>query len=491
MFTDKDKQLIKRKGIEESQIEDQLMRFKNGFLPAPLLAPATVENGILLLSKEEVDHYTSNYDESELEVMKFVPASGAATRMFKPLFSFLQKFDGTKESFDTYCQEHKKTKKFFENLNRFAFYEELNESFTQTHGISVDQALNDYKHDDVISHLLYNEGLNYGSLPKGLLKFHKYDTESRTPAEEHLVEGVTYAKGKNGVKIHFTISPDHQAKFEDHIIAKSAEKNIDVSFSFQQADTDTIAATPECEPFRADDGSLLFRPAGHGALLENLNALNADVIFVKNIDNVVPDRLKEETIKYKKVLAGVLLAYQERVFNLLKKADSGDDVTSEAKSLLSELGMKGGYSNSETVRLLNRPIRVCGMVKNEGEPGGGPFWVKKQDAQTLQIVESAQVDTSSDEQREIFEAGTHFNPVDLVLGVKNYKGEKFDLMQFRDDEAGFISEKSYNGQKLLAMELPGLWNGSMADWNTVFVEVPLITFNPVKTVTDLLKENHC
>jgi hypothetical protein len=325
------------------------------------------------------------------------------------------------------------------------------------------------------------------------LQFHKYGDVFKTPAQEHLTEGLHYSSKENKVRIHFTVSPEHKNAFEDHVneSVKNLPGEFEIKFSTQKPKTDTIAVNMDNSPFRLDNGELLFRPAGHGALLENLNELDADIIFIKNIDNVVPDRLKEETIRYKKALAGLLLSYQERAFELLEQNDAGESIDSTGRKLLEEMGIKGDLSSSEIRQKLNRPIRVCGMVKNEGEPGGGPFWVKdKQGKESLQIVESAQVDMRNKFQVQIFKESTHFNPVDLVCGTKNYKGEKFDLLNYRDLESGFISEKSNSGRKLKAMELPGLWNGSMADWNTIFVEVPLITFNPVKTVNDLLKENH-
>ena len=283
-------------------------------------------------------------------------------------------------------------------------------------------------------------------------------------------------------------------KFEQHVAqvlsSTSYADPINITYSTQKNSTDTVAVDLDNEVFRDDQGAMLFRPAGHGALLENLNQLNSDIVFVKNIDNVVPDKIKGETIRFKKVLAGVLLKFQDQAFKLLQSAEDGENVQSEGSSLLMQMGIKGAFSNEEVIDLLNRPIRVCGMVKNEGEPGGGPFWVHKDGVETLQIVESAQVDDSDANQTSIFAESTHFNPVDLVCGLRDFKGDSFDLMKFRDDDTGFVTEKSFQGRKLKAMELPGLWNGSMANWNTIFVEVPLITFNPVKTVMDLLKENH-
>jgi len=343
-------------------------------------------------------------------------------------------------------------------------------------------------------------------LPKGLLKFHKYKTKSRTAIEEHWVEGASYAKHPSGtVKVHFTISPDHEQEFIKLLnnsikeYESSLGVKLEINYSFQKPSTDVLAVDLLNEPFRDHDGSMVFRPGGHGALLENLNDCNSDLIFIKNIDNVVPDRIKSETIFYKKALAGVILSYRDRIFEYLRKleSDSSEILINEVVNFIQEelhyFGLKEAHSDYKAylISILNRPIRACGMVKNEGEPGGGPFWVKdKRGNISLQIVESSQVDMENPEQKLCFAHATHFNPVDIVCMVRNYKGEKFRLPDFRDPDTGFITIKSRDGKSLKAQELPGLWNGSMAYWNTFFVEVPLITFNPVKTVNDLLRSNH-
>ena len=459
-----------------------------------IAAPATINNGINKLSQKELVSCVKTYEEADVDILKFVPASGAASRMFKNLFSFLESFDGTRENFASIIREEKKIGRFFTELDEFAFYDELNEEINRKQGISIEEAKGQYKHDLIVDMLLQKEGLNYATLPKGLLPFHKYEDHVRTATQEHLAEGLAYAEKKGEVHIHFTISPEHRQIFEKHI-AESIKREktsieISASFSEQQVSTDIIASTISLDPFREAKGNLLFRPAGHGALLENLNQSSADVIFIKNIDNVVPDHLRGETIKYKKALAGLLLTYQQKAFALLRKKDDGKHIEQQGIELLQKMGIKGSFSMKEMIELLNRPIRVCGMVKNEGKPGGGPFWVKREKSESLQIIESAQIDKSHSNQLALFKSGAHFNPVDIVCGVKNCRGEKFDLLNYRDEETGFISEKSHNGKRLLAMELPGLWNGGMANWNTIFVEVPLITFNPVKTVTDLLKPTH-
>ena len=485
MLNSEDRNQLHTQGVSEDQLNNQVSRFKAGFDPLELAAAATVDRGISKLTDQDIDESISVYESSTVDVLKFVPASGAASRMFKALFALLDMEDAAYQSSEV-MQE------FFGKIKDFAFYDDLKAAVEST-GANFEEAMSQ-KDKKVVAALLTDEGLSYGSLPKGLLRFHRYEDDVKTPVQEHISEGLAYADKNGGVNIHFTVSPDHQQKFEAHVAEvmkgmPNADK-INIAYSTQKNSTDTVAVDLENALFRDDQGKMLFRPAGHGALLENLNQLEADIVFVKNIDNVVPDRIKEETIRYKKVLAGVLLKYQTQAFDLLKRAESGDDVLEEGTTLLGKMGVVGEFTKEDVVQLLDRPIRVCGMVKNEGEPGGGPFWVHSRGNETLQIVESAQVNTDDAAQQSIFVESTHFNPVDLVCGLKNYKGEKFDLLGYRDDDTGFITEKSYQGRKLKAMELPGLWNGSMAFWNTIFVEVPLITFNPVKTVMDLLKENH-
>ncbi len=484
MLNPEDLKLLESKEITEETVNAQVERFRQGFDPLVLAAPATAGEGIIKLSHTDIDQLVKSYSDADLNVIKFVPASGAASRMFKSLFALM---DLEEESY----LEDKMTNQFFDQIKDFAFYDDLKEVYEKRYNEDFNTAVTS-KDKMIISSLLQDDGLAYGSLPKGLLRFHRYENEVRTPVFEHISEGLAYAEKKGVVNIHFTVSPDHQEKFESHVkdLLSVIDAEIHITYSTQKSSTDTIAVDLENEPFRDNDNNLLFRPAGHGALLENLNQLTADIVFIKNIDNVVPDRIKEETIRFKMALAGVLLDYQSRSFKLLEASERGESVKEEGSKLLKEMGLVGDYSENEVINKLNRPIRVCGMVKNEGEPGGGPFWVNNNRYQTLQIVESAQVDISHPDQESIFRNATHFNPVDLVCGLKNYKGETFDLLNYRDDDTGFITEKSFQGRKLKAMELPGLWNGAMADWNTIFVEVPLITFNPVKTVMDLLKENH-
>ena len=489
MFLEKDFSQIQELGIDLETVYQQINDFKEGFPFMQLQKAATLNDGVLKLSNEELEKYTALYEKkvAKLTALKFVPASGAATRMFKSLFSFLEE-----------GKSDKSTDQFFDKLSDFAFADDLKKILPQ-----------DADNKTIVDYYLTRKGLEYGTLPKGLLKFHQYENESRTALEEHLVEGANYANNDGKVKLHFTVSPEHLSRFLkllNQVVPNYEEKynvKFDISFSEQRRSTDTIAVNMDDTPFREKEGSLLFRPAGHGALLANLNDISADIVFIKNIDNVVPDRIKQPTDAYKKALAGVLLKYQDRIFDyqFQLKEWASEPLLMELSQffeqelcVLPPVGFMGMNHNEKVMyyqKKLNRPLRVCGVVPNTGEPGGGPFWCKNaDDSISLQIVESAQVDMNDEAQKAIFNNSTHFNPVDLICSMKNYRNEKFDLMKYRDLKTGFITQKSKDGKDLKAQELPGLWNGSMADWNTVFVEVPLITFNPVKTVNDLLRDEH-
>ncbi len=505
MLTQDDKALLSKKGISEEQIAAQLDCFKKGFPFLKLEAAASVGNGIVSPDACALKNYVQAWEDYKKEghvIMKFVPASGAASRMFKNLFEFL----GSDNDVPTTDFE----KKFFAEIEHFAFFDDLNEACLKNTGKGIHQliAANDYK--SVVSNLLESAGLNYGFLPKGLLKFHKYEDGARTPLEEHLVEGALYASSEGDkVNVHFTVSPEHRVLFEKLVTEKSAEYTrkynviYNVSFSEQKPSTDTVAADMENLPFRDEKGRLVFRPGGHGALIENLNDLNADIVFIKNIDNVVPDRLKADTVTYKQLIAGVLVTLQKKAFDYIRLIDSGKYTHQQIEEIIRFVQQDLCCRNPKIKDLedgdlvlylkskLNRPMRVCGMVKNVGEPGGGPFLAYNADGTvSLQILESSQIDMNDPEKKAMFEKGTHFNPVDLVCALRDYKGNNFDLLKYVDKATGFISYKSKNGKDLKALELPGLWNGSMSDWNTVFVEVPLTTFNPVKTVNDLLREQH-
>lgn len=510
MFTSQDIEQFKSIGIEVATVEKQLKHFKDGFPYLPLARAATIGDGILSLDKSKADEYEKYYSENsgKLSIVKFVPASGAATRMFKSLFSFISDYKGTDADYSKFVEDKsfQSVYHFFKSLENFAFYDDLKIVFTNVTGQDLTKAIELKEFVPVLQALL-GEGLYYGDLPKGLLKFHKYPHGvSRTPVEEHMVEAAVYGADKNRIaNLHFTVSPEHRSRFEKLIAEVKAEYektynvNYHISFSEQKKSTDTMAVDLNNEPFREKDNSILFRPAGHGALIHNLDEIHSDLIFIKNIDNVVPDKIKEETFRYKKIIAGVLLSYRTRVFDLLQKLNSSEfeKALSEAEHFLrNELcfefpAVSGTAARDFYIQKLNRPMRVCGMVKNVGEPGGGPFWAKNPDGTTsLQVVESAQIDMDNKEQKELFNSATHFNPVDLVCAVKDREGKKFDLANYVDHSTGFVSKKSKDGKDLQAQELPGLWNGSMADWITIFVEVPIITFNPVKTVNDLLREEH-
>ncbi len=503
---------MKKRGSFLPEIEKQIAHFKKGFPYLKLVRPAIIGDGIILMEQESVSSAVKQFVQKVregLKTVKFVPASGAASRMFQSLFAFAEAADTNEKALELLSQDRfKSVRQFFDRLTDFAFYTKLD---TGLGGIKT--AEGDLKYREIIDFVLSDKGLNYGFLPKGLLDFHLYGEDSRTPVEEHMIEGALYgADNKGNVNLHFTVSPEHLSLFE--LKTSEAAREIEpkygvkfnITFSEQKPSTDTIAVDPDNNPFRLNDGSLLFRPAGHGALLDNLNELNGDIIFVKNIDNVVPDRLKSETVRYKMALALLLSEYQEKIFGYLQLLEKRADYISDQQiaamvefcenKLCIEPDENQYYIDKTTLahylfRKLNRPIRVCGMVKNEGEPGGGPFWARNADGTvSLQVVESSQIDSNDPEQTEIAHRSTHFNPVDLVCGVRNYKGEKFDLLKYRDPETGFISTKSKDGKTLKAQELPGLWNGAMSDWITLFVEVPVITFNPVKTVNDLLRSEH-
>jgi hypothetical protein len=492
MLTKEQLHQITHLGIEESEIESQIKNFKEGFGFANLAKPATIGDGIIQATDENIESWSKTYDDfaKTAKIVKFVPASGAATRMFKSLYEYVQNPAGNKET-DT----------FLTNLNKFAFFAELKKTLAAK---GVDIVSGDKK--EIVKGLIETSGLNYGNLPKGLLQFHAYADGSRTPAEEHVAEGFKYAFAKEKLKLHFTISPEHESIFVKEFAALSekykSKGTLDIKYSFQKKSTDTLAVDMNNEPVLDKNGLLTFRPGGHGALLENLNDIDADLIFVKNIDNVVPDYLCHVTVKYKKALAGLLVSLKTQIADILSYLEWHDTYTEKHKNDIAAFLKKylditvpenldntifAGYVKSK----LDKPIRVCGMVKNAGEPGGGPFWVLNRKGEPrLQIIESSQVDPNNSKQQEILKSATHFNPVDLVCYTKDYSGHKFNLLKYRDSNSGFITEKSINGVKIKAQELPGLWNGAMSHWITLFVEVPLETFNPVKTITDLLRKEH-
>ena len=487
MLNQSDLDQLKTLGMNIKTVESQIENFKKGFPFVELKRAATLGDGIHQLDKHTISQLNAEYaaNTANLKTLKFVPASGAASRMFKNLFAFANGEAPTDDVIDV-----------LKNIDSFAFGQKL-KSILASENISINRdSTEDYR--TLAQYILTEKGLNYGFLPKGLIIFHKYDTSNRTAFEEHLVEAGEYVCGSDKVaRLHFTVSPEHKSTIEAHIneVKGAYEKQygvtFDITFSIQHPSTDTIAVNPDNTPFK-EKGKILFRPGGHGALIENLNELKCDIIFIKNIDNVVPDSLKKTTYDYKKALGSKLVTIRESVFEVLRllEKNSGYD---EAVELANTLGLTltDNETHESLMEKFNRPIRVCGMVKNEGEPGDGPFWIKDSAGRiSLQIIESSQIDSTNAEQKDIMEHATHFNPVDLVCSITDYKGNAFDLHDFIDPETGFITYKSRGGKEVKAQELPGLWNGAMAKWITLFIEVPMITFNPVKTVNDLLRKEH-
>jgi hypothetical protein len=519
-LNDRDRRLIASMGISEEQIREQLEKFEKGPVPVKLVKPAVIGDGIKCFDaaeKERLIDYFSRASAS-MDIVKFVPASGAATRMFKTLLYFNTDFNTIDAAEVNQKAQDGKAEyiffnRFFEGLRRrqFAFYDDL-KAVMAADGIDLDVLCTQGNFKPAIDYLLNPRGLDYANLPKALIKFHHYGDHSRTALEEHLVEGKQYSRNRAGdVFIHLTISPQFKARIVNHLDSvmeryREPGTRFHLHFSEQKPSTNTIAVDENNSLFRDSDGLPVLRPGGHGALLENLDALQGDIIFIKNIDNLVPDRLKQETYRCKKMLAGHLLEVRSEVFRYLELLSSGTvsagqlgEISLYAANVLNITFPGGGDGSAMSVeerkqfllQKLNRPVRVCGMVKNEGEPGGGPFWVKGRDnTDSLQIVEGAQIDMNRETNRQIAAAATHFNPVDLVCSVKDFRGNPFDLTAFTDPETYFIAEKSIDGKHLKALELPGLWNGAMANWITIFVEVPIITFNPIKTVNDLLRPEH-
>ena len=508
LFTEEDRDFLAEKGISPQEAFAQIETFQEGIPPVRLSKAAVIGDGIERLNVEEQQWLRKYYraHAQGMQIAKFTPASGAASRMFKALFAFLEDFRPAEHSLESFFSDEKNqpVKTFYEGIEKFPFYD-LVASRIDVSPQEKGEFLYAF-----VEELLSEGGLNYGFYPKGLLPFHKYGEHLATPLEEHLKEGAAYARSGDRAHLHFTISSQHRSMFESEVekvrdqVSGQTGCSFEVGYSYQKEATDTLAVTPDNEPFRDRDGRLLFRPGGHGALLENLNEQEADILFIKNIDNVVPERSLQEIVAWKEVLGGYLLKVQEEAFRFSRMLEEGaldHDLLKRVREFLEEsLNVRmpqsyAGYSLEEKLAVLKdklfRPIRICGMVKNEGDPGGGPFWIRDANGnESLQIVESAQVDDQDEKQLEIFNEATHFNPVDLVCGVKDAYGKKFNLMNFRDPKQGFITDKTYEGRPLKALELPGLWNGGMAYWNTVFVEVPIATFNPVKTVNDLLKPAH-
>lgn len=507
-FTAADLEQLKEKGISREAVEAQLERFRTGFPYLKIDSPSALGAGIIEIDKSLAAACREEWDEylaSGGDVLKFVPASGAASRMFKALFAFVNGTDDIPAPGSPVAQ-------LVGNIADFAFYAKLQDTVGKLYGTTVEGLVEAKRFKDLVGAIILPDGMNYGQLPKALLTFHKYDDGTvRTALEEQLAEGAQTAASKDGlVRLHFTVSANHRKLFEAKLFeaVPAMEKRFgvkyDISLSEQKPSTDTIAVTPGNELFRDDKGRLVFRPGGHGALIENLNDVDAEVVFIKNIDNVVADKHRASTIEYKKLLGGVLLMLQGSIETFLRRLDdpADNDAVDEAVSFVETMlnyctpalapDVPAAQRAAELRRIFNRPLRVCGMVRNEGEPGGGPYNAYSTDRKAIapQILESTQIDLSKPENAEMMKKAGYFNPVDIVCYLRRPDGGKFNLPDYVDHATGFISEKSAGGRELRALELPGLWNGAMSDWNTAFVEVPASTFNPVKTVNDLLRPAH-
>jgi hypothetical protein len=492
-FRKEDTAELERRGHTPAGIATQIHQFTTDLRPVRLEHACTVGDGIVRFDAAESHRMLTVYERESARFtrMKFVPASGAASRMFKHLFGY------TAGSVSHLAEE------FILHFDRFPFVPELSE-LLRGKGIPLDELRQQNRWGEIFQYILGPEGLNYADAPKGLVAFHRYETSARTAFEEHLPEAMAYARNADGTcDIHFTLAPSHHGAVLDFLREKIEKdypyEHFRISSSEQSLSSETIALDKDNRPARDENGDLIFRPAGHGALITNLEQCDADIIFIKNIDNVTTDTQREDTVFYKKVLGGVLVSLKTRIDHLLGQLERDEPGSLEdALDLIQhwfQPGMPIGLSRPQLrqyARLrLDRPLRVCGMVRNEGEPGGGPFWVRMEDGHlTKQIVEKSQVDPTDLNQARILSEATHFNPVDIVCAIRNRNGERYRLDQFIDYSTGFVSEKFHQGQVIRALELPGLWNGAMALWNTVFVEVPVSTFHPVKTVNDLLRPGH-
>lgn len=505
---------IEERGLSTKEVERQLAIFKRGNIKVDILEAATAGNGIFVFSEKEKQELISLFEaqKSKHKLLKFVPASGAASRMFQALHTFIDEYNPEEDSLREYLDNKgdDSLQLFFEEIDKLPFYDKALE-YAREKNPEFDNKSKNEQHYILVKIMLYEDGLNLSNYPKGLVPFHKYDDRIVTAFEEHLYESAQYLAVDGVVKIHFTVAKDDKKKFEKEYdavkerVEKATNVTFDITYSFQDTKTDTIAVNEDNEVFTdEEEGNLFFRPGGHGALIENLNNQEADVIFVKNIDNVVIEKNLPDVTENKRMLGGKLLQVQEQIFEYLKLLDAGNNSEGKldeiSQFLENDLFVKitptfskftGEEKTQYLCRRLDKPIRVCGMVKNEGQPGGGPFLVRDETGEvSLQIIEGAQIDKDNIEQLKILNSSTHFNPVDIVCGVYNFRGEKFDLNKYVDESTSFIAHKTKNGKPLKALERPGLWNGGMAFWNTIFVEVPVSTFNPVKTVSDLLKPSH-
>jgi hypothetical protein len=507
LLTDEDLEQIKEHKLSIEDVNEQILNFENGFKPIELYKPAVVGYGIRQYTEQEIETLISLYEteKEKYSIIKFVPASGAATRMFKDLYVFLAEYIDEEK---TPLSSFPSVKTTIDNIEDFAFYNLLKNKMEES-GLSISKCKKEKDYRTIIEYLLTNKGLNYGKYPKAWILFHKDKRTNLTAFEEHLEEAANYCRNNDETYIEFSISKYHSKGFnyfKKDIVPYYEKKNkikYNITFSFQSPSTDTIAVNSDNTIAHDKEGNLIFRPSGHGALINNLNKITSDIIFIKNIDNV-SIKYRKETYKYKKLLAGVLITCKQKINSLMvrleKKEMSKQELVSIANMIKNQLNILNvkNYTEFKTLKqyqkylfsFLNRPIRVCGMVKNNGDVGGGPYFIKEKDDISLQIIEGSQVNKNNSKQKEIFLAATHFNPVDLVISTKDYRGKKFNLLKFIDNSKGFISEKTYEDLTLKVQEKPGLWNGSMENWISIFVEVPIETFNPVKTVNDLLKDAH-
>ncbi len=507
-FSEKDILQIEEKGLSTSEVEEQIAIFERGNIKVNITEAATIENGISRIDSAEKRELIENFDREKINysLIKFVPASGAASRMFKALHNFASEFNPEKHELREYLDASGDSdlRRFFNHIEKLPFYKQAIFKTKKNHP-DYDELSHDAQYKVLVKTILDEDGLYLSDLPKGLVPFHRYDSHVATAFEEHLLEAAKYIAVGDTARLHFTVAKGDKGKFEadwNEIKSRVEEKTgvkFDIEYSYQDPKTDTIAVDNENEPFRTEEGDLFFRPGGHGALIENLNRLEADIVFIKNIDNVVTEDALQNVIDHKKMLGGKLFQIRHKINSYLETLDKGNVPSKKLDEIQDfihkELFIKNASNQDMFIEyikdILHRPIRVCGMVKNEGEPGGGPFLVKDKNGEvSLQIIEGAQIDSDNPEQAKTAKEATHFNPVDIVCSLKDHNGESYDLHDYVDEEMSFIADKTKDGKPLKALERPGLWNGGMAKWNTIFVEVPVETFNPVKTVSDLLKESH-
>lgn len=511
MLTPDDHLDLLRRGISAFQVESQLQRLRHGVPPITIIRPCRVNDGIIQLRPDQFSHYQQQFETARQadRVSKFIPASGAATRMFNDLLKYLSE-EGSSESPSNQAPTlPHAVDKAWNRLQDFPFIPDL-EAYLHGQGQAPPTSLHSHDLNTILQTVLWTPGLGYAELPKALLPFHRYPDEPRTSLQEHVHEAIRYQTDTaQPVKIHLTVSPQYEQVIKDHldVIHQSLDKQgwkLELTVSIQKPSTDTVALNADNQPFRADDGTLVFRPGGHGALLENLNDYQGDIVFISNIDNVVPEHLKDPIVEWRKALGGYLVELQQHVFHHIQQLSSmpanANSVQQAEGCILQELLLPLPQSYRELAlpdqatllkQYLDRPIRICGVVQNTGDPGGGPFWVAHpEDAPSRQIVEQSQVNPDSEAQQKLFASGTHFNPVDLVCGVRDFQGNPFNLLEFVDPGTGFIGMKSHQGRPLKALEWPGLWNGGMAHWITIFVEIPRTNFNPVKTFLDWLHPAH-